>query len=130
MRYFYTDPLAAAWMAKHFGMQYVSPINATFDWSKANSYSSRNGNWMIPGDRLIIHPASLKLLEPMVGDIGINDDGRTGSYRAAYERRSDKIEMMPEISVPAGFYERLAAIGEARIIQRNGIAFMWPEVGE
>lgn len=82
-RYFYTDPLAAAWMAKHFGM-------------KLRVDADSNGGYMIDagarfidcGDtfrelwerdfsslgKMYVHPDSLHLLDPQLGDIiTVND---------------------------------------------------------
>lgn len=115
-RYFYTDPLAAAWMAKHFGMdvridcpdgeRFLDAITThgvnTFGGAiAANNYT-----------RFYIHPDSLLLLEPQVGDaLQLNDKPYIISLigyeieRLAHRKRHEK----------------------ARIILRNGIPFMWPE---
>jgi hypothetical protein len=76
-RFFYTDPLAAAWMAKHFGMKllaetdYDGLVNAgarfidcddTFRelWQHDFSYLGK----------LYVHPDSLNVLTPKSGDCG------------------------------------------------------------
>lgn len=61
-RYFYTDPLAAAWMAKHHGMKfeggdsYISAIEAAHTMDVLER---------IP---FYIHPDSVSLLKPKIGD--------------------------------------------------------------
>jgi hypothetical protein len=64
-RYFYTDPLAAAWMAKHFGMRFTDE-----GWlNTAEVDYQHTGVERIPLDiKTYIHPDSLHLLEPQVGD--------------------------------------------------------------
>ena len=99
MKYFYTDPLAAAWMAKHFGMefQYQSDgilVNFPSEWLH-EAIASKTFN-----DKAYIHPSSLHLLNFQKGDI--------------------------EIDIPIGIQGAV----RREIIQRNGIAFMWPQVEE
>lgn len=109
-RYFYTEPLAAAWMAKHFGMRlhdgaFVEPTSAP---------PEEIASW---GDGLIyIHPNSLNLLEPQVGDLLRGDEHTIPQIR--YMDVPDSEQMGAGVALMRrGF----------KIIQRNGIAFMWPE---
>ena len=109
-RYYYTDPLAAAWMAQKFGMRFLingseftqeiarEPSN---DWGMANLY---------------IHPGSLALLEPQVDDL-VTVNGGQDAHIAFHQDFIDALKAN---------YTRFA--GPIRIIQRNDIAFMWPEV--
>jgi hypothetical protein len=117
-RFFYTDPLAAAWMAKHFGMKLVclhrneddgvdadhvgTPYpfeHAILDaemWEDAIRGTCRN---------IYVHPDSLPLLEPQIGDL------ITG--------RNRKVFM---------FHEGATTPTEnARVAERNGIPFHSPE---
>src|SRR4051794_7466770 len=65
-RYFYTDPLAAAWMARHFGMRYQAlPSHIT-------SYDFIEGSLDGGDGPYIIHPDSLHLLEPQIGDKSVH----------------------------------------------------------
>lgn len=119
MRYYYTDPLAAAWMAKYFGMKfthgqgfeiYLSPHESWSGWYYTQSGIRVHRH---PNETLYIHPDSVKLMEPQVGDIL--------SVRSVLGK--DK--------KPYYFYEYkgLASLPDIwKIIQHNGIAFMWPEV--
>lgn len=122
-KYFYTDPLAAAWMAKHFGMKLLSGTDLhglvdagarfidcddTFRelWQHDFSYL---GN-------LYIHPDSLPLLESRLGDVlytRINSGAVSVEEFLSDERAS---QTGPYLISRGG-----------RIIQRNGIPFFWPE---
>lgn len=123
-RHFYSEPLAAAWMAKHFGME--------FQWFDQADSMLRLGLRL---DDLVteisskfitqflIHPDSLHLLEPMVGDMishlgmrawRINGvDERTYTHPAVGDEKLDRFTFKSD---------------SPRIVQRNGIPFHWPEV--
>lgn len=109
-RFFYTDPLAAAWMAKHFGMKFVNggkripPV----------TYSFLHND--LSGCRLkyTIHPDSLWLLEPILSD-AVEVVDATGFYLT---KRLHDVYDKQQI----GCEWRLH-----RIIQRAGKSFHWPE---
>ncbi len=117
MKYFYTDPLAAAWMAKHFRMKFLSdttkdetPDDAS-DYEADTAYEADCGWGKAKERKYYIHPESLHLLEPKDDDMDdngrdltINEYGIFSSYKGWAHGRFD-----------------------GKIIQRNGIAFMWPE---
>jgi hypothetical protein len=71
-RYDYSDPLAAAWMAKHFGMTFDAERP---DGSVANAdpidesafMKTEPRAWL--GYRFIIRPESMALLQPRLGDL-------------------------------------------------------------
>jgi hypothetical protein len=65
-RLFYSDPLAAAWMAKHFGMKFQNQNNGAEITGQDIVEHAATGNTC----RINIHPDSLSLLEPRVGDCG------------------------------------------------------------
>jgi hypothetical protein len=119
-RCFFTDPLAAAWMAKHHGFTlYVGDIEADdIDaYSAHNShhvvddwgYRRRPGCQLLPIDRIYVHPSSMHLLEPDLGDVCDYDGEFPGST----------IWQMHDHSEPAEVFKS--------IIQRNGVPFHWPE---
>jgi hypothetical protein len=132
-RRFYTDPLEAAWMAKHFGMRFEIlkprlPIDADVrevpycsggfigvtTWDGDKMLGSRPHH---PDEVLYIHPDSLCLLEPQTGDIG-EEGGFTfkyGGFIGGWNNGNWDKPVYPD---------RAAAV---RIIQRNGLAFHWPE---
>src|SRR4051794_16870322 len=64
-RYFYTDALAASWMAKHFEMAFTSSegellyiTGGSITWGGGGGYTGR----------CYIHRESLPLLQPQAGD--------------------------------------------------------------
>lgn len=120
MKYYYTCPLKAAYMAKYFGMKYalfhadghiVSEIkreNIEKDVALGESEISRlflqSGNF----GKYYIHPDSLHLLEPMVGDLV----GYAGPEANDFDVYS---------------HDDWHGCPLKKIIQRNVIPFMWPE---
>ncbi|WP_435008059.1 hypothetical protein P12x_005328 [Tundrisphaera lichenicola] len=126
MRYFYTDPLAAAWMAKHFGMKLLVDkddegglvdagarfidCDDTFRelWQHDFSYLGK----------LYVHPDSVGLLEPHVGDL-CRMQWLDGSISVREWEASDDLT--------DAALERDVRV-KPEIIQRNGKPFHWPEV--
>lgn len=103
-RYFYTDPLAAAWMAKHFGMFFIHPYDGDAFCDEAVA------GWGI--SPVYIHPDSLHLLESQVGDlihvVTYCLDDEPYDHHAIVYRDEQRVK-------------------DAEVVQRNGIAFHWPE---
>jgi hypothetical protein len=78
--YFYTDPLAAAWMQKHYGMRFLTPHGDELRWFDGKMMFGKpyplEGS-VLEGKTLLIesldphyiHPDSLHLLEPRAGDL-------------------------------------------------------------
>src|SRR5271166_6517651 len=109
MRYFYTDPLAAEWMMDKFGME--------FETDKGQRISIFDGFFLAENDRsnidkAYIHPDSMHLLEPQVGDL-VSECGNFHIAESSCE---------PQFIIPITNYSKAA-----KIIQRNGMAFHWPE---
>jgi hypothetical protein len=116
-RYFFRDALAAAWMECRFEMKFT--LLTEDQWSCALDHV-----WMAPvivldnlqrllmrRPKLYIHPDSLHLLEPQELDIL----HRTNGY-------------CQTVGVHIGIPKTLAQIAAGGvIIQRNGVAFHWPE---
>jgi len=112
----YKDPLAAAWMAKYFGMKYIcSNTNAPVEYSGAAldcSEDMRND----PSIKLVIHPESLHLLEPQNDDlVKVRKREEDGTERRLFP--------FPEFLT----YNPHFAGDVICIVQRNRIAFIWPE---
>lgn len=88
IRYFYTDILDIAYMAKRYGMKFfVFPKNY-------DQY---------------IHPDSLYLLKPQGGDLCFDKGHLPNAYRIY------------------GYNELQYPLPNTKIIQRNGVAFIWPK---
>ncbi|MBP3958377.1 hypothetical protein J8F10_24270 [Gemmata sp. G18] len=123
-RHFYTDPLAAAWMAKHIGMrfgffdersdfrEYEVPITGEDDW------------WRSDRGRFYVHPDSLHLLEPRIGDLLVE----TGRLPIARIVDSDVDYISFGHNIAMLFATEMLRKGRARIIQRDGKPFFWPEL--
>lgn len=122
MRYYYTDPLAAAWMANHFGMKFtIGTDDETLEWKHFANFPCHMPNWA-----LYIHSDSLHLLEPQAEDVceGLyTGEGRESHLTFTYW---DTVENIKMGNLQAILPKRQVRIG--KIIQRNGIPFMWPEV--
>lgn len=118
-RYFYTDPLAAAWMNIKFGMRFsiYSPLDGI-----SKEPEKWNWAWEMLGNRQLpyhVNPESLHLLEPQKNDLVMGPD------------------VGPEIGDTGPAYMELGKMGFTdgrghfreivKIIQRNGTAFVWPE---
>lgn len=113
-RYFYRDPLAAAWMEKNHSMKFTfkgyaswnDGIKVSIVCGETNDYESII-TYATDG-KYYIHPDSLHLLEPQAGDMDSNGSRFYENYWLN----------------DAGTYDHSPS---CKIIQRNGIAFMWPE---
>jgi hypothetical protein len=138
-RFYYADPLAAAWMAKYFGMKYEpeSHVHALSRLTDAlqQSYTCK----------IYIKQESLSLLEPKAGDLVLiwrswcaglydhPDAAITGDIegRSLFETivcatddcaRSLKIA---DYQPHEGWWVNQSDAIQ-KIVQRNDIAFMWP----
>ena len=125
-QYFYDDPLAAAWMAKHFGMQFSRGDQCIIGWGDF-TYSPPN-TWDAP---FVIHPDSVSLLEPQVGDLVemTYSRGEWINYRhvTSVEEGYYEIADFPD---KYGFPDYIGKDGERkifRIVERNSIPFHWPQ---
>ena len=140
-RYYYDDPLAAAWMAKHFGMlfDFTEMRNGYRDDTEDGDYGlkpkkawSRIKSWKTlceigkHAKFFYIHPDSLSILEPEMGDL---IDGWASRIGFVEETGKDLC-----IDVNGGSWEcpreSQGRILQYEIIQRNGIAFHWPKMEE
>lgn len=111
-RYFYTDPLAAAWMAKHFRVNFRNGdhemlVLAVSDGEVTWFVRHSNPPLRYIEEEYYIHPDSLHLLNPQVEDIIFNDTSLMGCSQVGICKGS----------MENGF----------RIIQRDGKPFFWPE---
>lgn len=145
-RYFYTCPIVAALMAKYHG---VSMYIGCFESDDFDSYSHRNlshfiDDWQYKGvksgeyPKFYIHPDSVHLLEPIVGDIltFVCDDGSIAvdAVEQIYEPND---ECYPYVGNGIDSVIHLCASHPdwihaplAKIIQRNGLPFVMPESEE
>jgi len=140
-RYYYTDPLAAAWMARHHGFFIVHPIEPkTSVHSKcrdeahcyvtANEVKDIDSSWLDlnwrDGTRFYIHPDSEYLLQPQDGDIVIEC---YGDLTKGYPLQIiGKCVGISEYACRFGDETIYEKGDDFKIIQRNGKPFFWPEV--
>lgn len=109
-RWFYTDPLAAAWMARHFGMRFRGDdYTLTFGPTGLVQY--------VP-DLFVIHPDSLDLLKPRPGDV-LRDPQARGNPQLVLDPGNHGWSISQAFATVLG--------GGNIIIQRRGIPFMWPD---
>lgn len=117
MSYYYTDLLAAAWMAKHFGMAFS-------DSSFTGTRSLDLEGLYMENAPFYIHHDSLHLLEPKAGDlIRIGDPGIDPDICAATVFDSGEYLYVNDMG------ESYKITPQQTIIQRDGKPFFWPEMG-
>lgn len=118
MKYYYTDPLAAAWMAKHFDFVYEETFVLDIEIARGKAIDEREC-WF--QGRATIQHQCLHLLEPQQGDLAVYGydnqyagyfiNGKEPCISQAGDREIDNID-----------------VKYVRVLERKGIAFMWPEV--
>jgi hypothetical protein len=122
VRYFYRDPLAAAWMHRHFGMRLETQRLSHPDQMKEVD-SEMLGSHMIAAfsftftTRFYVHPDSLSLLEPREGDEGVDGYGEQCTFRDGEWR----------IPHPVTSGADAWPTDPVTIDKRDGLSFMWPE---
>lgn len=135
MRYYYTDPLAAAWMAKQFGMKFTDaagePVSIQESYFRGTKSGAAWEAWIndesstpyVALSQAYIHPDSLHLLEPQVGDVvAVKNVVGKGMSVGVVEDGCKTMTLDGEEGAGWNYS------GDDPIIQRNGTAFHWPEV--
>lgn len=117
-RLFYSDPLDAAQMMKHFGMEIESLVGFPYRLSTLCIYGSHPARVNVP-PRFYVSPESLHLLRLRGGDLllPVNSSWWPFIFHEGYE-------------VDAEGRVRMNRHGDyvaCSIIRRNGLAFHWPE---
>lgn len=111
-RLFYSDPLAAAWMAKQCGMRFQDEGGSEIQFATGDYFScweNMDGEALPMKGLFFVHPNSQCLLALRVGDSIIAIDGRA-------------------TTLDQGDLEHLIRCGLQRpIIRRDGKPFFWPE---
>jgi hypothetical protein len=97
-KFFYDDPLAAAYMTKHFGMVFLSADNRPLRWFTENDNCLLDDLTFIeeyahsywrPVDRAYVHPDSLHLLDPQLGDWTTDEYGDIRIVKRLSGKRPD-----------------------------------------
>lgn len=112
-KYYYDDPLAAAWMAKHFGMTFEG-------WGGG-----------IPADiedlgRIFVDDVSAEIIQPKINDLVEIRYGHRFAVSTVTAVLDEEDEDF-EASFETDDTHWSSHSDLVRIIQRNGIAFHWPE---
>lgn len=141
MRYLYTDPLAAAWMAKHYGMKFECDVKVTTldltdypPYNKPPTTEYCHKIFLTEDDVLdwrhiqkyYIHPDSVRLLAPIGGDLVSVLQSHVINMFGTYQ--DNKVLNIFLRSMCGLKVEKISEDAEIRIIQRNCAAFIWPEV--
>lgn len=129
-KYFYTDPIAAAFMVREYGVEVTAnkegggqtePITWDLLWAIETIRSEEDY------ERYYVHPDSHHIFEPQVGDFYQDEDPNGISIERI--TKVDKIDKTYEATSDYGndahwyYGEELP-----KIIQRNGNPFFAPEV--
>lgn len=125
-RYFYRDPLAAAWMAKHFGIQlirqYVYPNPAHNYWASEPYSAWQSCVDTAPPDRLYVHANSLHILDPQRDDIWAVQSSRNDGRWWVGPLDEGGLQVCV-----GNMWIKKENIMARKIIQRDGMSFHWPE---
>lgn len=131
-RYYYNDPLAAAWMAKHFGMDFQIHSSDTHGNFKDHLMDIgviqiRRHIEASATDKYYIHPESESVLEPKDKDIALwkGDLGRIIENNTDIGWAFYVLEMNCSRRMLLSFRDLEE---HPEIIYRNHLPFFWPKV--
>jgi len=124
VKLYYTDPLAAAYMAKEFGVKFSAKlwehreiVEDLFDaYDFIRRYEAQLSSEQPNGPLIYIHPDSYHIFEPQDGDWGRTSSG----YWCYYEKDNESWWM-------AGHGLTRVEDDLVKIIQRNHKPFFMPE---
>lgn len=123
-RYYYTDPLAAAWMAKHFGLRFIENFEVSEQYIDAKLTTHT-----FPA-KLHIHPDSLHVLELRDSDIleGCKVEIKRFWFNKISGESRENISEGEWMNEEWQEYYKEIKRNPGRIIHRDGKPFHWPEV--
>lgn len=75
MRYYYDDPIKAAYMFETFKIEFETPFHYEIDYGKSAVFT---GGY--PAEKIYVRPERYELLKPRVCDMGIDADGEPAYY--------------------------------------------------
>jgi hypothetical protein len=107
-RFYYTDAFAALWMAKHFRMKLLAG-KFCLQQESIETFLRLLAEGL-PVEKLLVHPESVGVLEPKIGDV-VEDDSRA------------KVRVLTTAHFP---YEA----NLRQILRRGGRPFIFPEKSE
>jgi len=145
-RYFYTDPLAAAWMAKHFGVKVHCPVwkgdgvreqsNLPVPLWVFGRIIDATSRKSLGVDRFTVAEESVPVFVPQVGDFVVcrwplhKDHFRRqvhGWVTTIEENIDERTVWVRSDNYCSADEDAQFDVSEVQIIQRNGLAFHWPE---
>lgn len=128
-RHFYTDPLAAAWMAKHFGMKFNHPESDKFAPIGTSDAVDAFINGQQEDGRFMVHPDSLHLLEPQKDDLLHIVRGFCSHFKVVADVAKANRKNVSGVWAGGEHWDITTKepLHDWEIIQRNGKAFHWPE---
>jgi hypothetical protein len=123
-RYFYADPLAAAWMARHFGMRFLHHPSGVLEEVEV---MGRTCNYVrVPlWPKFHLHPDSLPVLEPREGDVVSKSPVVYGAAAVIVSQIWTHESGQKWIVFSDGWQSEFPGI--TSILKRDGILFHWPE---
>ena len=125
MKMYYKDPLAAAYMAREFGVRVCASETFWGEYKNIEDIANDTPNFYI-------HLDSFNILEPQVGDITQATDFVLNPHMCISEviEDCDDTRLYPYDAINKHIANNLFNDGGLRIIQRNNKPFFWPEVEE
>lgn len=115
-KYFYTDPLKAAWMFREFDFQYEHLADGNpAVWTRINDFHAKR--------EFVLLPHCVEILQPKIGDVGL-DSRHPHPIGCRYYNYIWNTNA--EFAGSKLYFPNLPV----KIIQRNGIAFFMPESEE
>lgn len=109
MRFYYTDSLAACWMIKHHKITYQIKDSHIVSFSQLQKIPEI---WL--NSPIYLHPDSLYLLEPQIGDMVIGCGKHGGVAHRIDDSLLESLQKIPNV--------------KCNTIQRNEMAFIFPEM--
>lgn len=93
MRYYYDDPIKAAYMFETFKIEFETPFHYEIDYGKSSVFTGR-----CPAEKIYVRPERYELLKPRVGDLcsfenwsGAGSDKPNIAYGPYYEEAWDNV---------------------------------------
>jgi hypothetical protein len=133
IKFFYTDPLAAAWQAKHFEIKIfttgldngVHPKRIR-DWDEDAMSIAEDVARDVATDRYYIHAESMNVLHPRIGDLIVWDAYKDKSWGYGCNVRLNEKHDLSGIWRDI-FHDTTGTATNVRIIERAGKLFHRPE---
>jgi hypothetical protein len=139
---FYTDPLKAVWMAREFGVEYITThYSGKIKWSNCCEFAYDLMDFFNIGEdghggtennvlaRYEVHPDSYEIFEPRVGDLVSVPSNGFDFCNKCNPKASHKYWVLfdNDPTFPIGTPVQCSDVKDMEILKRNGITFEMPE---